>query len=141
MNALRAALEKGKFVEYHAVLFESQTAVEGSGGFTTERLLKLAGDVPGLRGEAFDLAVRTMKYSSFVTASQQVYQQTGEDPIGPGTPTIVVNGHSIDGGLYGANFDEELFGMLVTDLHEHPYTWDTEYKPLKETLKDAAIES
>ncbi|MGA5197643.1 DsbA family protein [Streptomyces exfoliatus] len=130
VNALRAALEKGKFVEYHAVLFENQAAVESSGGFTTERLLKLAEKVPGLRGAAFDQAVRTMEYSSFVTASQRAYQQTGDDPIGPGTPTVVVNGHHIDGGLYGVNFDANLFPLMVKDLHEHPGNWDLVYKDL-----------
>ncbi|MFD3943422.1 DsbA family protein [Streptomyces sp. NPDC058579] len=138
VNALRAALEKGKFVEYHAVLFENQAAVESSGGFTTERLLKLAEKVPGLRDEAFDLAVRTMKYRSFVTASQQAYEQTGDDPIGPGTPTIVVNGHTIDGGLYGANFDAPLFRLLVTDLRKDPDTWDAVYKPFKEKAEAKA---
>lgn len=141
VNALRAALEKGRFVEYHAVLFENQAAVERSGGFTTERLLKLAERVPGLRDTAFDLAVRTMKYSSFVTASQRAYQQTGDDPIGPGTPTVVVNGHAIDGGLYGANFDANMFRLLVSALHERPETWDTVYRPLKEEIEAEATES
>ncbi|MBO7937470.1 thioredoxin domain-containing protein [Streptomyces sp. S9] len=77
VNALRAALEKDKFVEYHSVLFANQPAVESSGGFTTARLLKLAEEVPGLRDEAFDRAVRTMKYSSFVTASEEAYEQAG----------------------------------------------------------------
>ncbi|MFE5794853.1 DsbA family protein [Streptomyces sp. NPDC056503] len=138
VNALRAALDKGRFVEFHAVLFENRTAVENSGGFTTERLLKLAGKVPGLRGEDFDLAVRTMKYRPFVTASQQAYERTGDDPIGPGTPTVVVNGHPIDGGLYGVNFDAELLPLLVTDLHERPHTWDSVYTPLKRKLEAQA---
>lgn len=141
VNALRAALQEGKFVEYHGVLFENQIAVESSGGFTTERLLKLAEKVPGLRSEAFDQAVRTMQYRSFVAASQRTYQQTGVDPIGPGTPTIVVNGHNIDGGLYGANFDAALFRHLVIDLHENPETWDSVYKPLKKKMEAEAAES
>lgn len=141
VNALRAALEKGKFVEYHAVLFENQAVVESSGGFTTERLLKLAEQVPGLRDAAFDLAVRTMKHGSFVTASQQAYQRTGDDPIGPGTPTVVVNGHTIDGGLYGANFDAKAFRLLVSDLHERPGTWDAVYVPLKKEMEAEATES
>ncbi|MGA5067952.1 DsbA family protein [Streptomyces exfoliatus] len=135
VNALRAALEKGKFVEYHAVLFENQAAVESGSGFTTERLLRLADEVPGLRDEAFDLAVRTMKYSSFVTASQQAYQRTGDDPIGPGTPTIVVNGHHIDGGLYGVNFDANLFSLMVKDLHKNPGNWDLAYKDIQDGVE------
>ncbi|MGW2336228.1 hypothetical protein ACWCXS_19960 [Streptomyces sp. NPDC001685] len=66
------------------------------------------------------LSVPTVAYRSFVTASQQAYRQTGDDPIGPGTPTIVVNGHNIDGGLYFANFDAKVFRLLVSDLHRNP---------------------
>lgn len=141
VNALRAALEKGKFVEYHALLIANQPVAELRGGFTTDRLLSLAQSIPGLRDEAFDGAVRTMKYSSFVTASQKAYEQTGDDPIGPGTPTVVVNAHTIDGGLYGIIFDAELFGVLVTDVHENPSAWNTEYEPFKEALEDAVVES
>ncbi|WUC97559.1 DsbA family protein [Streptomyces sp. NBC_00525] len=135
VNALRAALEKGMFVEYHAVLFANQVAVESSGGFTTARLLKLAGEVPGLRDDAFDQAVKTMKYRSFVIASQRAYEHTGDDPIGPGTPTVIVNGHNIDGGLFAVNFDAKLFGLLVRDLHARPGAWDWQYEPLKKRLE------
>ncbi|MGM9383913.1 DsbA family protein [Streptomyces antibioticus] len=141
VNALRAALEKGKFVEYHAVLFANQPAVESSGGFTTARLLKLAEEVPGLRDEAFDGAVRTMKYSSFVIASEQAYEHTGDDPSGPGTPTVVVNGYVVDGGLQGLLFDADMFRRLVTDLHEHPDTWDSLYLPLKKVVEAKIAES
>ncbi|MEW1693589.1 DsbA family protein [Streptomyces sp. NPDC091265] len=130
VNALRAALKKGKFVEFHAILFKNQPAVESSGGFTTGRLLKLADKVPGLRDEAFDLDVTTMKYSSFVTASQDAYQQTGDDPIGPGTPTVVINGHHLDGVLYAALFDATWFREVVSNLHDRPYTWEAIYKSM-----------
>ncbi|MBW5420099.1 thioredoxin domain-containing protein [Streptomyces sp. BG9H] len=140
VNALRAALEKGKFVEYHAVIFKNQAAVESSGGFTVQRLLKLADKVPGLRGEAFDRAVRTMKYRSFVTASQQAYQQTGDDPIGPGTPTVVVNGHTINNGLWHVNFDPSLLRSLVTELHDSPGLWDLVYKPYRDEVQDESLE-
>lgn len=137
VNALRAAAEKGMFVEYHAALFANQAEVESSGGFTTARLLKLAGEVPGLRDDTFDRAVKTMKYRSFVTASQRAYEHTGDDPIGPGTPTVIVNGHNIDGGLFAVNFDAKVFGLLVRDLQARPGAWELEYEPLKKRL-DAA---
>ncbi|MFD5411208.1 DsbA family protein [Streptomyces nojiriensis] len=76
VNALRAAPDGQRFAEYHTVLIGNQTSVEESGGFTTERLLALAEQVPGLRGEAFDTAVSTMKYQDFVTASQAAYRRT-----------------------------------------------------------------
>lgn len=135
VNALRAALDAGKFVEYHAVLFDNQITVENSGGFTAERLLKLADNVPGLRSETFDSAVKTMKHKSFVTASQQTYQRTGDDPIGPGTPTLVVNGRHVDGGLYGMIFEPVMLTRLVENLDRKPGSWETIYKPLKEALE------
>lgn len=138
VNALRAALDKGKFVEFHAVLFEKQAAVERGDGFTTHKLLELADEVPGLRDKTFDQAVKSMKYKAFVTASEQAYEHTGADPKGPGTPTVIVNSHAIDGGLYGANFDTQYFYRMVKDLHEYPYTWDAVYKPIQQEPQDQA---
>ncbi|MFI6645771.1 DsbA family protein [Streptomyces sp. NPDC050504] len=116
VNALRAALEAGHFAEYHALLFARQTRIEAAGGFTTTALLKLADDVPGLRGAAFDSAVRTMKYQSFVTASQKAYDaDDGPAPLGPGTPTVYLNGNMIedDSDAWPWVFDQRLFGELL----------------------------
>ncbi|MEV8318700.1 thioredoxin domain-containing protein [Streptomyces sp. NPDC059900] len=115
VNALRAALDEGKFAEYHAVLFENMTEHELAGGYTTASLLKLAGEVKGLRGKAFDSAVATMKYENFVTASEKTYEAAGgDDPRGPGTPTVAINGTRVTGDLYGSLFDREMFGLLLT---------------------------
>jgi hypothetical protein len=72
VNALRAALEEGKFAEYHAVLYKHQPD-EAVDGYTDAFLPELAGKVEGLRSPAFDSAVRTMKYRSFVTESEEAY--------------------------------------------------------------------
>lgn len=48
VNALRAALGEGKFVEYHEVLYANQPE-ESVDGYTTTALLDLAGEVEGLR--------------------------------------------------------------------------------------------
>lgn len=141
VNALRAALEEGKFVEYHTVLFKHQANVESSGGFTTERLLQLATKVSGLRGEAFDTAVKTMKYRGFVTASEQAYEKTGDDPRGPGTPTVIINGHAIDGGLYSLIFDKEMVKRLVFDLHLFPARWEKFYEPFKAEVEAEDLQS
>lgn len=115
VNALRAALDAQKFTEYHAVLMGNQAAVEVSGGYSTQRLLSLADEVPGLRSEAFDTAVSTMQYSNFVTASLRAYRRTGEDPIGPGTPSVTINTTMLTGQLYDDLFDEDaLTGVLST---------------------------
>ncbi|MCX4781512.1 DsbA family protein [Streptomyces sp. NBC_01264] len=114
VNALRAALDAQKFTEFHAVLMENQAEAEASGGYSTQRLLSLADKVPGLRSEAFDTAVSTMKYSDFVTASLTAYRQTGEDPIGPGTPSVTINTTMLTGELYDDLFDENaLTGVLI----------------------------
>lgn len=92
VNALRAALEAGKFAEYHALLYRHQPA-EAVDGYTNALLLKLAGKVPGLRGPAFDSAVKTMKYREFVDRSERAFDRADADsPRGLGTPTAVVNG-------------------------------------------------
>ncbi|MFI6645752.1 DsbA family protein [Streptomyces sp. NPDC050504] len=83
VNALRAALAAGHFPKYHALLFARQARVEASGGFTTVALLKLADEVPGLRGTSSDSAVKTMKYRSFVTVSQKGVRR-GQRPRAPG---------------------------------------------------------
>ncbi|MGA5198244.1 DsbA family protein [Streptomyces exfoliatus] len=86
VNALRAALEEGKFVEYHQVLYTHQPE-ETVDGFTDALLLQMASQVEGLRGERFDTAVRTMKYQVFVDASEKVFQHS----TAVGTPAMEVN--------------------------------------------------
>ncbi|MBT2402604.1 MULTISPECIES: thioredoxin domain-containing protein [unclassified Streptomyces] len=87
-NALRAALEQGKFAAFHQVLFASPAP---PGGYTDAVLLERAGEVKGLRGHAFDSAVKEMKYAAWVTASERAYEEAGN----PGTPTVEVNGHRL----------------------------------------------
>ncbi|MEU1896233.1 DsbA family protein [Streptomyces pristinaespiralis] len=125
VNALRAALDVGKFAEYHAVLFRHQAEAEASGGYTTDDLLKLAGEVKGLRGKQFDHAVTTMKYRSFVTASQAAYDAAnGDEPLGPGTPTVVINGKQVPEESYGIIFDKPSFEELLTKVQEQSVQWE-----------------
>ncbi|MEV5273189.1 DsbA family protein [Streptomyces werraensis] len=122
VNALRAALEVGKFVEYHEVLFRNQIEVESSGGFTTSTLLKLADEVSGLRSDSFDQAVKTMKYENFVRASQEAYDSAnGDEPLGPGTPTVVINDKQVE--ITGLLLEEDLFEELLTSAHRSPDWW------------------
>ncbi|MEQ8145922.1 thioredoxin domain-containing protein [Streptomyces sp. OP7] len=124
VNALRAALEQGKFVEYHEVLYANQPE-ESVDGFTDAGLLDLADRVEGLRGPAFDSAVKTMKYRSFVTASQKAYESAGgkSEPEGPGTPTAVINGKRIPLEYNGLLFDGDTFAHLLLDIHKNPEQW------------------
>ncbi|MFI6351694.1 DsbA family protein [Streptomyces sp. NPDC050743] len=121
VNALRAALDKGKFAEYHDVLYAHQPA-ESVDGFTDAYLLKLAGRVPGLRGPDFDSAVKTMKYRSFVTRSEKAYEEAGgaQDPQGPGTPTAEIDGIRVPAEYNGVLFDGDVFSGLLAKIRENP---------------------
>ncbi|MEU3663422.1 thioredoxin domain-containing protein [Streptomyces sp. NPDC032940] len=124
VNALRAALEEGKFVEYHEVLYANQPE-ESVDGYTDAFLLELAGQVEGLRGPEFDTAVKTMKYRSFVTASEKAYERAGgpENPGGRGTPTAAINGKPIPADYNGLLFDAKAFENLLRDVHNDPQQW------------------
>ncbi|MEU5094898.1 thioredoxin domain-containing protein [Streptomyces sp. NPDC020996] len=124
VNALRAALEEGKFAEYHEVLYRHQPE-ESVDGFTDAHLLQLASKVDGLRGPAFDSAVRTMKYRDFVAESEQAYDQAGDatEPRGPGTPTAVINGTRIPVAYSGLLYDRQRFDLLLTQIEQDPESW------------------
>ncbi|MEU9946213.1 DsbA family protein [Streptomyces lavendulae] len=89
-NALWAALEQGKFAEYRAVLLRSQPQ-ENSDGYTDTLLLEAASHVDGLRGPAFDSAVKEMKYADFVEKSQKAYEAVGA----PVLPAVDINGRRL----------------------------------------------
>ncbi|MFF4271472.1 DsbA family protein [Streptomyces sp. NPDC001536] len=124
VNALRAALEEGRFAEYHQVLYANQPE-ETVDGFTDAYLLELAGRVEGLRGPAFDSAVKTMKYRAFVTASQKAYELYGgtAEPEGPGTPTAVINNLRVPLEFNGLLLDRTLFHDLLEQIRKAPQEW------------------
>jgi protein-disulfide isomerase len=107
-NALRAALERGKFLEYHDILFAHQPE-EAVDGYTDAFLLRMASKVEGLRGKDFDAAVKGMKYRDFVAASQQAYQA---DKV-PGTPGVAVDGRLLDPYLWNGLFDADVLPMTI----------------------------
>ncbi|MEU6530938.1 thioredoxin domain-containing protein [Streptomyces sp. NPDC046928] len=125
VNALRAALEEGKFVEYHALLYANQPE-ESVDGYTDAYLLELAGDVEGLRSPRFDEAVRSMKYRAFVAASEEAYERAGgvKEPEGPGTPTAVINGKRIPLEYGALLMERETFARLLQEIHDKPGEWD-----------------
>ncbi|WP_406001035.1 thioredoxin domain-containing protein [Streptomyces sp. NBC_00829] len=124
VNALRAALEKGKFAQYHEVLYANQPD-ESVDGYTDAHLLKLAEQVKGLRGPDFDLAVKSMKYRVFVAASEQAYERAGgaKDPRGPGTPTADINGKRIPPDYSGILVDHIAFPALLQEIYAAPWKW------------------
>ncbi|MDX3800490.1 thioredoxin domain-containing protein [Streptomyces sp. AK04-3B] len=125
VNALRAALEEGKFVEYHEVLYANQPE-ESTDGYTDAYLLKLAGKVKDLRGPEFDAAVRSMKYRGFVTDSQKAYEKAGgaKEPEGPGTPTAEINGKRIPLQYNGLLLESDAFAELLQKIYDQPGEWE-----------------
>ncbi|WP_051779424.1 DsbA family protein [Streptomyces sp. NRRL S-241] len=93
-NALRAAVDQGRFAEYHELLYRHQAAVRKSGGFTRDRLLGLAIKVEGLRGPEFDAAVLDTKYRDFVEAADEAMSKSPAK----GTPTMAINGTLVPSG-------------------------------------------
>ncbi|QNA78537.1 thioredoxin domain-containing protein [Streptomyces sp. So13.3] len=124
VNALRAALDAGKFAEYHAVLYQNQPE-ESVDGYTDAFLLQQATKVAGLRSPAFDSAVKTMKYRAFVSASQTAYDAATPDHRGPGTPTGVINGRRIPEAYSGVLFEPSTFRMLMRAVQQDPAAWLT----------------
>jgi len=110
-NALRAALDEGKFAEYHDVLYAHQPE-ESVDGFTDAFLLDLASQVKGLRSKEFDAAVRDMKYRSFVTASEQAFERSGAT----GTPAMKVDGTFVDGARLNQIFDKSTLPLVIGAL-------------------------
>ena len=89
-NALALAAEAGLFDELRHALFAAQPP-EGTGGFTTEDLLRL-GAQAGLSGQDFVSGVRTARYEPWVLRREEVYQ--AQDP--QGTPAAWLDGSPID---------------------------------------------
>jgi protein-disulfide isomerase len=89
-NALALATEVGRFDELRRALFAAQPP-EGSGGFTTDDLLRL-GAHEGLTGSDFLSGVRTARYEKWVLRREAAYQ--AQDP--QGTPAAWLNGAPLD---------------------------------------------
>ncbi|MDG4864138.1 thioredoxin domain-containing protein, partial [Streptomyces sp. T-3] len=85
-NAMRAALEQGKFAEFAAAVYANQPTEGSKGAFGEDNLLKIADKVPGLRGAAFDKAVKELSYKDWVTKSEKAFEASGNQA----TPTVLL---------------------------------------------------
>jgi predicted DsbA family dithiol-disulfide isomerase len=89
-NALALAAEAGRFDELRRALFAAQPP-EGTGGFTTEDLLRIGAEV-GLTGSDFASGVRGARYEKWVLRREALFES--EDP--QGTPAAWLDGRPID---------------------------------------------
>ncbi len=89
-NALALAAEAGRFDELRRALFAAQPP-EGTGGFTTEDLLRLGARV-GLTDSDFVSGVQESRYVKWVLRRETEYQ--AQDP--QGTPAAWLDGAPID---------------------------------------------
>ncbi|AZM93800.1 thioredoxin domain-containing protein [Streptomyces sp. W1SF4] len=108
VNALRAALEQGRFAEYRAVLLRSRPEENGD-GYTDALLLEAASHVHGLRGPAFDSAVQEMKYADFAEKSQKAYEAAGA----PVLPAVDINGSRLPQTESDVLLTEDFFPVWV----------------------------
>jgi protein-disulfide isomerase len=104
-NALALAAEAGRFDEFRRALFAAQPP-EGTGGFTTEDLLRLGAQV-GLTGSNFVSGVETGRYAKWVLSREAAYQV--QDP--QGTPAAWLNGHPLDSSVL---FDRPEFERVLS---------------------------
>ncbi|MEU2562525.1 thioredoxin domain-containing protein [Streptomyces longispororuber] len=85
-NALRAAVETGKFPQFHSALFTNQPE-ESEDGFTPAFLLKI-GEAAGIEDAAFKDAVNRNTYKDWVGTAMRAFEKDGVT----GTPTVEVDG-------------------------------------------------
>jgi len=116
VNALRAAVPSGRFAALHALLYAEQPP-EVTDGFTVDELLRLAGEIPGLRGPAFDAAVRGQTYARFVARAEDALLMSGTT----GTPTMRIDGKVVpDSGITVVGDDEHYDpARLAKVLRQH----------------------
>ena len=96
----RAAQEQGKFWDYHALLYENQSA-----GFSEETLIELAREAD-LDVEKFEKAFQNRRHEGVVMEDFEEGQRLGVS----GTPTFVVNGRVVVGFQ-----SAEVFGDVIEE--------------------------
>jgi protein-disulfide isomerase len=105
-NALALAAEAGHFDELRRALFAAQPP-EGTGGFTTQDLLRL-GEQVGLTDSAFVSGVQDARYEDWVLRREDLFQR--EDP--QGTPAAWLNGTPVDSSvLFNPSAFARTFGV------------------------------
>ncbi|WP_405010260.1 DsbA family protein [Kitasatospora sp. NBC_01539] len=95
LAAAGAALDQGgpaAFKKFHDVLYAEQPAESTDGFGDVNRILDLAGQVPGLRTAAFTKAVTEGTYRPWAAAVDAAFSASGAH----GTPTVLLDGKALN---------------------------------------------
>ncbi len=85
--AAACASDQGKFLDYHAALFQNQPASENSGAWTNDKLV-LIGHSIGITSAKFDTCVKSGQYTQW---AMNVESDASAKNINS-TPTVLLNG-------------------------------------------------
>ncbi|MDO5738708.1 MAG: thioredoxin domain-containing protein [Ornithinimicrobium sp.] len=102
-NAALCADDAGAFVPFHAAVYAHQPAQEGA-GYTDAQFLTWGKDV-GLSGSALDTFTSCVSSGTHLDYVDDMQQRANKDGV-TGTPTVVVNGDTLD--------NDELSKLLET---------------------------
>ncbi|MFD1657366.1 DsbA family protein [Streptomyces caeni] len=90
-NAAACAQDAGKFLSYHDTLYRNQPQETQDSFGDDDKLIGLAGKVPGLDTPAFRKCVEDGKHNGWVAKSNAAFRKGGF----PGTPTVLFGGKNI----------------------------------------------
>ncbi|MFD0277690.1 DsbA family protein [Kitasatospora sp. NPDC127111] len=111
LAAAGAALNEGvdKFKQFHDVLYAHQPDEREDGFADVNRLLDLAGQVPGLKTDAFVKAVQDGTYVPWADQVNKAFDRSGVT----GTPTVRLDGKKLEVFADGAPVPPDRFTALV----------------------------
>ncbi|MEV6975822.1 thioredoxin domain-containing protein [Kitasatospora sp. NPDC093806] len=114
LAAAGAALNEGvdKFKQFHDVLYANQPDERNDGFADVNRLLDLAGQVPGLKTDGFVKAVQDGTYLPWANQVNKAFDKSGVT----GTPTVRLNGQKLDVFAGGAPVSPERFTTMVKQV-------------------------
>ncbi|MFG3053239.1 DsbA family protein [Kitasatospora sp. NPDC048239] len=114
LAAAGAALNEGvdKFKQFHDVLYANQPDERNDGFADTGRLLELAGQVPGLKTDAFVKAVQDGTYAPWANQVDKAFDKSGVT----GTPTVKLDGTKLEVFSNGAPVGPDRFTAMVKQV-------------------------
>ncbi|WP_406207500.1 DsbA family protein [Kitasatospora sp. NBC_01560] len=114
LAAAGAALNEGvdKFKQFHDVLYANQPDERNDGFADVNRLLDLAGQVPGLKTDGFVKAVQDGTYTPWADQVNKAFDRSGVT----GTPTVRLDGKKLEVFANGAPVPPDRFTAMVKEV-------------------------